>query len=260
MKNYTVKQMARLAGVTVRTLHYYDQIGLLPPTAYGDNGYRYYGEEATLRLQQILFFRELDFSLEEIRAVLDEPGFDMVQALQAHRTALEAKAERLANLIITIDKTISHIKGEYRMKAQEAFEGFSDEKQKEYEQEAMKRYGEETVKASMRRWNGYTEEQKAQIMSDGGAIYAALVEQMAQGPTSPEAQAILVRWHQHLRYFYEPSLEILRGLGNAYNEDPEFNAFFTAIHTDLPPFLQVAITYYVDMLETEWLERELDLS
>jgi MerR family transcriptional regulator, thiopeptide resistance regulator len=251
MQNYTVKQMARLAGVTVRTLHYYDQIGLLPPTAYGDNGYRYYGEEAILRLQQILFFRELDFSLDEIRAVLDQPGFDIVQALRAHRKALEAKAGRLRELIGTIDKTIAYIEGDYRMKAQEMFEGFSEEQQKAYEQEAMTLYGEATVRESMRRWNGYTEEQRSQIKREGGAIYAGLVEQMHRGPASPETQEILGRWHQHLRYFYEPSLEVLRGLGNAYNEDPRFNAFFTAIHPDLPPFLQEAITHYVDVLEPE---------
>ena len=96
-------------------------------------------------------------------------------------------------------------------------------------------------------------------MQEGSQVYLDLVAHMSLGPTSPEVQTILERWHQHLRYFYEPTLEVLHGLGNAYNDHPDFNATFTAIHPDLPPFLQKAILHYVDVLETEWLERELGI-
>jgi DNA-binding transcriptional MerR regulator len=256
---YTVRQLANLAGVTVRTLHYYDQIGLLTPSAYGENRYRYYGEEAVLRLQQILFFRELDFSLEDIQAILDQPEFDTVQALQTHKQALQHKVQRLTSLIHTIDKTMSHLKGKYEMNTNELFQGFDEEKQKRYEQEAIKQYGETNVRQSIKRWNSYSEQQQAQIKQEGGAIYTDLVAAMSTGPASQEVQALLGRWHQHLRHFYEPTPEVLRGLGNGYYEHPEFNSFFAALHPDLPAFLQQAITHYVEVLETEALTRELAL-
>src|SRR5512136_1978771 len=103
---YTVKQVAVAAGVSPRTLHFYDQIGLLKPDAYGENGYRYYGEMALLRLQQILFFKELDFGLAEIKATIDRPGFDILEALCAHRETLQERSRRLSCLIETVDKTI----------------------------------------------------------------------------------------------------------------------------------------------------------
>jgi len=254
---YTVKQLSNLAGVSVRTLHYYDEIGLLKPSSVGKNGYRYYTDEALFRLQQILFFREMDLDLPQIKQILEGRDFDLVTALQSHRHSLQEKMDRLQTLISTVDTTIMHLVGEVNMSKKKIFEGFSEEKQKQYEQEAMQRWGEANVKKSIKLWSSYTEQQKEQIKQEGGAVYTDLVNSMRQGSESPEVQAILVRWHQHLRYFYEPSLEVLRGLGNAYNDHPDFNATFTAMHPDLPAFLQKAITHYVDVLEIEELEREL---
>lgn len=254
---YTVKQLSSLAGVSIRTLHYYDEIGLLKPSKVGRNNYRYYTDEALFRLQQILFFREMELNLEQIKAILDAPNFDLVTALQSHRQTLQEKIERLQTLIHTVDTSILHLVGEVKMSQKKIFEGFSEEKQKQYEQEAMQQFGEDRVKESIKLWNSYTDAQKEQIKQEGSQVYLDLVKNMDKGHASPDVQAILVRWHQHMRYFYEPSLEVLRGLGNGYNEHPDFNATFTAIHPDLPAFLQKAITHYVDVLETEWLEREL---
>jgi len=257
---YTVKQVANLAGVSVRTLHYYDEIDLLKPTTVGRNGYRYYDDADLLRLQQILFFREMDLGLLQIKAILDNPDFDPLSALQAHRHALQARIDRLQTLIRTVDSTIMHLAGEVDMhKKKKLFQGFSAEQQQQYEEEAKRRYGEETVTQSIKRWNSYTEAQKEQIKAEGGAIYLDLVKAMPTGHASDETQAILARWHEHIRYFYEPSIEVLGGLGQAYYDDPDFNAFFTAIHPDLPEFLSKAIAVYVDKLETAWLERELGL-
>jgi DNA-binding transcriptional MerR regulator len=128
---YTVKQLASLAGVTNRTLHYYDHIGLLQPGAHGYNGYRYYGDEALLRLQQILFYRELGFSLEQIKGILEDPNFDLLQALQAHRLALLERIQQSNRLIETVDRTIKHIKGEIIMSKKDFYSGFDEEKQKE---------------------------------------------------------------------------------------------------------------------------------
>src|SRR5512143_296680 len=101
---YTVQQLARLAGVSARTLRHYDHIGLLKPSARSAAGYRLYGEADLLRLQQILFFRELDFPLADIQGILDEPGFDQVKALHAHRRLLQQEADRLERLLKTIEK------------------------------------------------------------------------------------------------------------------------------------------------------------
>jgi len=240
---YTVKQLSDLAGISPRTLHYYDEIGLLKPATHGDNGYRYYGEDCLPRLQQILFFKELDFSLEEIQAILAQPNFDVVQALQVHRQALLERVERLNRLIQTIDKTTLHLKGQKTMKKKEYFEGFSEEKQKEYEKEIRQKYGEKAFEG-VTDWNSYTPEQKKRIIAESDAIYTDIAAVMDRGYASPEVQQIIARWHQHLRYFYEPSTERLLGLGQMYTEHPEFVAKFRAIHPDLPEFLNQAIQFY----------------
>ena len=144
------------------------------------------------------------------------------------------------------------------MSKKKIFEGFNEEKQKQYEEEATKLWGE-SVKETTKLWNSYSEEKKQAIMAEGSAVYTDIVANMDKGPKSQEIQTILVRWHDHLRYFYEPSIETLGGLGEMYHDHPDFNATFTAIHPDLPGFLKQAIAHYVDLLETRWLERELGI-
>ncbi len=244
-KTYTVKQLADLAGVTPRTLRHYDAVGLLRPSSVAGNGYRHYDEDAALRLQQILFFRELDLGLDEIRAVLDAPGFQTVGALERHRAALLARVGRLNTLIHTIDKTLLHLKGEIDMSTNELFAGFDDETQARYEEEAAKRYDPKVVAESSRRWKRYTAEDKARIQQEGSAVYQDMVALLGRDPGDAAVQAVVARWHQHLRAYYEPTPDILRGLGQAYAEQPEFSAFFAALHPDLPAFLQRAIDIYV---------------
>jgi DNA-binding transcriptional MerR regulator len=255
---YSVKKLAELAGVSVRTLHYYDEIGLLKPSAVGENGYRQYDDAALFRLQQILFYRELDLDLLQIKKIIDDKHFDLVTALQSHRHILQEKIERMKALIQTVDTTIMHLVGEVDMSKKKIFEGFGPEKQQQYEEEATRLWGD-SVKQSTQYWNSYSEEKKQAIMQEGSTIYADIVANMSKGPESPEIQAILVRWHQHLRYFYEPSLEVLGGLGDTYADHPGFNATFTAIDPALPAFLKKAIAIYVDELETRWLEQELGI-
>src|SRR5687767_3063190 len=120
----TVKQLSKLAGVTPRTLHHYDQIGLLKPSRLGQNGYRYYGEESVLRLQQILFYRELDIPLEDIKKIMGRRDFDVIGALRSHREALQKQVTRLSRLINTVDNTMNHLKGNTTMSDKAYFEGF----------------------------------------------------------------------------------------------------------------------------------------
>lgn len=247
---YTVKQLSKLAGVSVRTLHYYDEIGLLKPSLVGENGYRYYAEEGVFRLQQVLFFRELGLGLAEIGEVLADEGFDLVTALQLHRRRLEEKVRRLHTLMETVDKTILHLVGELNMSKKTMFAGFSEEKLAAYEQEARQLYGEESVSHSVKLWASYGKEKQEAIKQEGGAIYQAIAAHMAEGAEAESAvvQALIARWHDHLRYFYEPSREVLAGLGNAYFEHPDFHATFAAIDPVLPSFLQKAIAVYVAQL------------
>lgn len=256
---YTVKQLSDLADVSVRTLHYYDEIGLLKPSKVGANGYRFYDDSALLRLQQILFYREIGLELMQIKEILDSPDFDLVAALRSHRTVLQEKITRLQNLVNTVDSTIMHLVGEVPMSKKRLFEAFSEEKQKEYEREIRLQYGSGAVNESIKRWNSYTAAQRAAIGEEGNQIYSDLVDAIEAGTPaqSGEVQAILRRWHNHLRYFYEPTLDILRGLGEMYNSHPDFIANFKKLHPDLSEYMREAITQYVDDLEYAEIERML---
>lgn len=247
---FTVRELASRAGVTPRTLHYYDEIGLLRPSSLGDNGYRYYDEQAALRLQQVLFYRELDLSLSDIKAVLDDPGFDAREALLAHRSALEARARQLHQLILTIDKTISHLEGEQTMNVEELFGGFDNVQEKQWTQAAVAQYGFDNalVQESARRWRGYSAADRARIKEEGEAVYREFADLIGADPAGPDAQAAVARWRNHLRSYYEPTTEVLAGLGQGYAEDPAFRATFEAIHPDLPEFLRDAIGVYVAKL------------
>lgn len=256
---YTVKQLSELADVTIRTLHYYDEIGLLKPTQVGTNGYRYYDDDGLLRLQQILFYREIGLELMQIKEILDSPDFDLVAALRSHRAVLQERSRRLQKLISTVDSTIMHLAGEVDMSKKRMFEAFSDEKQKYYERLARLQYGADIVNASIKRWNSYTQAEREAIGEEGNQIYFDLVDALEAGkaPGSAEVQAIMQRWHSHLGYFYEPTLDILRGLGETYNSQPDFIANFKKLHPDLPDYLSAAVAQYVDDLETGEIERML---
>jgi DNA-binding transcriptional MerR regulator len=241
---FSVKQLGVMAGVSARTLHYYDEIGLLVPRRNPGNGYRVYDRDALLRLQQILYLRELGMGLEEIQAVIDRPGFDLLQALEEHRVALLARQERLSALINTVERTIAYTKGSIEMDGKDFFEGFSEEQQKEYEAEARQRWGDQKVTESHNLWASYSDEKKKQVLAEANQIYRDLVAAIPLGPESPQAQSGVARWRQNLRNYYEPTPEILRGLGDLYNDDPAFNATFTKIHPDLAKFMRQAIQVY----------------
>ena len=176
-----------MAGITPRTLHHYDDIGLLKPSHIGDNGYRYYEEEALLKLQQILFYRELDFPLDDIKKIMGRRDFDVLGALQSHTDALQKQAVRLDRLLVTVDNTIQHIKGEKIMSQKGLFEGFSEEEQEKYALEAEQLYDPETVRESNRKWKSYSAAKKEAIMAEGNQIYQDMVTAMPQGVSSAEA-------------------------------------------------------------------------
>ena len=156
--NYTVNKLAKLSGVSIRTLRFYDEIGLLKPAFIAENGYRYYQEAQILMLQQILFLRELGFELKQIRTIIEQSDFDKVVALQAHKKVLHQKIARLQELMITVDKTINHLQGNQPMKEQEMFYGFDSERQKQYEEYLITKLGDkvkphlEESKRNVKQW------------------------------------------------------------------------------------------------------------
>jgi DNA-binding transcriptional MerR regulator len=234
-----------LAGVTPRTLHHYDEIGLLKPTRVGENGYRYYGDESLLRLQQILFYRELGIPLEDIKKIMGRRDFDVLGALRSHREALQKQAARLNRLINTVDNTINHLKGNNTMSNKAYFEGFSEKEQEKYALEAEQLYDPETVRESNRKWKSYSAAKKESIMAEGKAIYMDMIAAMPNGADSPEVQKLVERWRKHMDYFWTPKLDQLLALVNGYNDDPRFKANFDKIHPQLAEFFREAVKVYV---------------
>ena len=235
-----------MAGVTPRTLHHYDDIGLLKPSRVGDNGYRYYGEEAVLKLQQILFYRELEFPLEEIRRIMGRRDFDVLDALQSHKEALQNQAVRLNRLLATVDNTIQHLKGEKLMSQKGLFEGFSEEEQEKLAQEAEQMYDPETVRESNRKWKSYSAAEKEAILAEGKSIYLDLAGAMSKGAASAQVQAVITRWHKHMQYFWSPNDEQLLGLADLYNNDPRFRENYEKVAPNLSEFMREAVTVYVE--------------
>lgn len=184
MKLLTVKQVANISGVSVRALHHYDEIGLLKPASTGRNGYRYYGREELLRLQQILLHRELDIPLGDIRAILDDPAFDQLEALRAQRERLAAEAKRYARLVRTIDRTIADLNGENAMRSAELYKGISGEKQAEYEKWLIDKYGgdmPERIAVSRGRYERLSDAEKAQLNDELMAVETAWAAAMKNG-------------------------------------------------------------------------------
>ena len=242
---FTVKQLSKMAGITPRTLHYYDEIGLLKPSQVGDNGYRYYGEEALLRLQQILLYRELDLPLEAIKKIMERRDFDVTSALESHKEHLRKRIAHMQRLITTVDDTLLHLKGKKVMSQKQLFEAFSDEEQAEYEKEAMQMYDPAIVKASLAKWKKYTAAEKERIFEEGSAVYQDFLLAMPKGASSPAAQACVERWRRHMENFWVPNDEQLLGLADGYNNDPRFKANFDKMDPRLTEFLREAVKVYV---------------
>ena len=247
LKAYTVHELASLAGVSVRTLHHYDQIGLLRPSARTAAGYRLYREPELLRLQQILFYRELDFPLGQIKELLEQPGFDPVQTLREHRGLLHEQAQRLKRLLKTVDKTILKLTEE-RMKLTDAelYEGFTKEQAERYQREARERYDPKLVEESERRVRKMTKAQWSTIKQEGDAVTRGLAALMDRSPGDPEVQQLVARHHAWIENFYTPTREVYRSLGQLYVENDEFRANYDRYRSGLADFMQAAMNYYCD--------------
>jgi MerR family transcriptional regulator, thiopeptide resistance regulator len=240
--NYTIKQLAQLAGVSVRTLHYYDSVGVLKPAYRSPSGYRYYGPEELLRLQQALLYRELGLPLERISVILDAPGFDLPQALAAHRERLAAEARRLERLIGTIDKTLEGLQGGRMLADEELYEGFSAEEVASIKAESEARWGE-TYRRSEARVRSWSKAELEEVKAEGQSLEAAFREALLAGrkPEGPAVLAIAAAWSKHINRFYDAPPELMAGLGRMYAEDERFLSRYEAMTPGLAVFIRDAL-------------------
>jgi DNA-binding transcriptional MerR regulator len=187
LQEYTVKQLAELSGVSIRSLHYYDEIGLLKPAHVGANGYRYYRREELLRLQQILFHRELGVSLDEIKKILDAPDFDRASALRAHRRKLGEEMQRYQRLIQTIDETLVELKGGKSMNERAFYKGLDPEKWAASDQWAIDRFGPAAAAGIKRRNDAMSTWTQADYDRRSGefqALWSEFAKAFSQGLTA----------------------------------------------------------------------------
>lgn len=202
--SYTVNKLATLSGVTIRTLRFYDEIGLLAPAFVAENGYRYYEEKQLLRLQQILFFRELGFELKQIQEMLNDKDFDQIKVLESHKKVLTANIKRMKTLVKTVDETVEQLKSKAKINEAALFKGFLEEKftdvmQKHYGSEGVTRYEESRKITASWTWN---KEWADQLENTKKAI-AAIEELYAKNTpaSSPQAQVVAEQYFTLGRVF-----------------------------------------------------------
>lgn len=242
-KNLKIKEVAKLTGITVRTLRYYDEIGLLPPSETTDAGYRLYNADALDTLQQILFFRELDFPLNKIKEIMANPAYDKLQALTKHKELLLKKRQRLSGLIELVDKTLM---GDGKMSFKE-FDITEIEKCKqEYSTEVKSRWGETIAYAeSQEKTESYNKGQWQQISNESNEIMEAFSKCRDKSPESLEVQELVRQWQDFITdKFYKCTKEILAGLGQMYIGDERFTKNIDNYGEGTALLISKAIEYY----------------
>jgi len=242
---FKVGEVARLAHVSVRTLHHYDEVGLLQPSARSEAGYRLYAPSDLERLQHVLLYRELGFSLDKTRRLLAEPGFDRREALLAQRELVSRQAGRLKAMLALIDKTLASLEGAIPMSNEEMFEVFGDFDPSQYEKEVQERWGHtEAYKESARRAKSYTKEDWQRFKEESLQINESITALMDEGvlPDDPRAMDAVEQHRLQIdRWFYPCSPEMHASLGEMYIADARFTATYERIHPGMAQYVRDAI-------------------
>jgi len=251
MTSYSVKQLAKLAGVSIRTLHLYDEMGLLKPSTRTEARYRLYGEKELLRLQQILFYKELDFPLQEIGNILNDPDFDLLTALESHKAVLNLRSKRIATLIVTIDKTIKTLKkGGTMLKPEELYEGLPKETAKAYRNEAIQKYGASAVNQSEHQLRKMSKEQLAKLSSEQKEVKAKLASLIHEDPANDKVQQEVARHYEIIRKFWgthgstDSQAKSYIGLGQLYVNDERFMMCDGIPQPESALFFSKAMSYF----------------
>ena len=218
----TISQMAKITGVSVRTLHYYDEIDLLKPCLVNpENGYRYYDEEDLSDLQQILFFRELDFSLKQIAKIMKSSDYNREEALEKQRQLLKLKRNRLDKIILLLDR---QLKGDSKMSFNEFDTSDFEAAKKQYEKEVKEKWGStDAYKQNQKKTASYTNEDWKNNTAKMDELLKKFSEKVGTDPANAEVQNLVEQWQQHITdCYYDCTKEILAGLGQMYSGDQRF--------------------------------------
>ena len=241
----TVGQVAEQFGVTVRTLHHYDQIGLLAPSQRTSTGYRLYSGEDVTRLQQVVVYRRLGFPLEEIALLLDERSADVSEHLRRQRSAVLSRLDEMRDLVTAIDQALEKEMSGNKLTKEEQRELFGEDFSDEYADEAEQRWGEtEAWEQSQRRTPKYTKQDWAQVKAEMDATNAAFVSAMAdgEGPTSERAMDAEEQHRMQIqKWFYDIPPELHRSLGDMYIVDPRFTKNYEDIRPGMAQYVRDAI-------------------
>lgn len=247
---YTVQKLGELAGISTRTLRYYDEIGILKPARINSSGYRIYGQAEVDRLQQILFYRELGISLDSIKNIITAPSFDGANALKEHREKLLEKREQLDLLIANVDKTIAVTEGRIKMSNKEKFEGFKqkmiEDNEKKYGKEIREKYGNDTIDKSNAKLKNMTQEQYEAVTKLEQQVKETLAQAFATGdPASDIAQKAADLHKQWLTFYWSSySKEAHAGIAQMYVDDDRFKAYYDEKQPGAAEFLRDAIRIY----------------
>jgi DNA-binding transcriptional MerR regulator len=257
MERYTVKQLASMSGVSVRTLHYYDEIGLLKPAAIGANGYRYYGREDLLRLQQILLHRELGLPLDTIATLLESGSAQRVERLRDYRQQLVLRITRHNELIATVDRTIASLEGKDGMRAANLYKGFSAKKQAQYEEWIVRRYASddpsrenlrESIDRSRQHVARLDKHAMAAAMQQLATLEAALAGHCRLGTPAGDAALVplLERHREWVAGMWGRSCPpgAYAGLADLYESHPDFRARYEMLATGFADYLPTAMRAY----------------
>lgn len=238
-----IQEVSKMTGVSVRTLRYYDEIGLLRPDEVTAGGYRVYREPALRRLQQILFYRELEVRLEDISRLLDHPNLSEQDILSNQLQLMKLKQARLEGIIRLLEQ---RVKGEPIMSFQEFSLDDIKAYEEQYREEVEEKYGEsDAYKESQKRTGRYTKDDWSNIQTESGAIYEALAAKRQGDPGDDDVQALVGDWQALIsRYFYPCSDEMLAGLGEMYQADERFRANIDQYGEGLTDFLSEAIRIF----------------
>lgn len=247
---YTVQKLARLAGISTRTLRYYDGIGILKPARTNSSGYRIYGAKEVERLQQIMFYRELGVPLDTIKELVTHPSFDGAAALKEHREQLLERRSQLDQLIANVDKTIALTEGRVTMSDQEKFEGFKqkliDENEQKYGKEIREKYGEDAVNKSNAKLQGMSEEKYNEMTKLGEDVATTLAEAFRTGDPAGELAQRAADMHKRWLMFHwsEYNPEAHANLAQMYVDDERFTAYYDKDQPGTAEFLRDAIHIY----------------
>jgi DNA-binding transcriptional MerR regulator len=247
---YTVQKLGSLAGISTRTLRYYDEFGLLRPARINSSGYRIYGQAEVDLLQQILFYRELGLTLEAIKEIVTSASFDGAQALREHHERLLQRRKRLDELIANVEHTLAHTEGRMSMSNKEKFAGFKqkliDDNEQKYGQEVREKYGEEAVAQSNRKLSTMTEEQYTALQQLEADMFALLEQAMEQGDSASKlAQQAADLHRQWLSFYWDTyTKEAHAGVAQMYVDDERFTAYYDKRRPGLAEFLRDAVHVY----------------